>query len=52
MIFVSVFLAVLAIIFLWSGFRSGNTSMRDLGFVFTIAAIGTGVISYIALSIL
>ena len=50
MIYVSVFLYFLALIFAYKGFRSGSKEERGLAFAFFAAGLGTTLITIFALT--
>lgn len=50
MLFVTIFLAILALVFIGYGARGSNKDMITLGVVFLIAAAGAGLITYFAFS--
>ncbi len=50
MFFVTIILLILAVVFAVWGFRSGSKETLYLGGCFLLAALGTGVVEFFALS--
>jgi hypothetical protein len=50
MLFVAIFLVILGLVFIITGIRGGNKSMRDMGIIFMIAAFGAGMVTFLAYS--
>lgn len=50
MLFVAIFLLILAVVFTFIGIRSGNKNMRNMGIIFLIAAFGAGWVTFFAYS--
>lgn len=52
MLFVTIFLVILSITFIGIGVRFSKRDMTRIGLIFLISALGTGMITFFALSVL